>query len=516
MPLSKKVFVVLGNQLFPWAELRKHERQIGDPASLRYFMAEDYELCTFVRHHQQKIVLFLAAMRSYRDELRDHGCTVHYESLDEQSGPALRTKYETKLELYLDDAASLDCDELVMWEVEDKWFEQRLEEFADRKGLRLTRLPSPMFVTPREVFAEYVEDSDGKLFMAKFYEKQRRRLGILITEDGKPEGGRWSFDDENRKKLPKKVEVPDTDWAEPTDHVAAVKELVSERFADHPGELESFWLPTTRRQALAWLRQFLDERFAEFGPYEDALSDRDPVLFHSALSPVMNLGLITPEEVVRRALDHADENDIPFNSLEGFVRQVIGWREFIRGVYQHYDGEHEDKNFWGHTRKLKPCWYDGTTGLAPLDDAIRKANKFGWTHHIERLMVMGNLFNLCEVDPKEAYRWFMEMFVDSSDWVMAPNVYGMGLMSDGGVFATKPYICGSNYLVKMSDCYKKSDDWCDTMDGLYWRFVDNHRGFFSSNARMSMMLGTLNKMDAERKRSIMAKADQFITEVTKG
>ncbi len=511
MASIKKVFVVLGNQLFPWAELQKQGK---DPTTPRYFIAEDYELCTFTKHHQQKIVLFLAAMRSYRDELRGHGCTVHYESLEDQAGAQLRTKYETKLERYLDETKSLDCDELIVWEIEDKWFEQRIEDFAERKGLKLTVLSSPMFVTPRKAFAEYVEDCDGKPFMARFYERQRKRLDLLLTKDGKPTGGRWSFDDENRKKLPGKVEVPETRWAEPTEHVRAVQALVKDRFVDHPGDADGFWLPTTRRQALAWLRAFLNERFRGFGPYEDALSDRDPVLFHSVLSPMMNLGLITPGEIVGRAVEHADEHGIPINSLEGFVRQVIGWREFIRGVYQHYDDTHERKNFWGHTRTLKPCWYDGTTGLRPLDDVIKKALNFGWTHHIERLMVMGNLFNLCEVHPRQAYAWFMDMFVDSSDWVMAPNVYGMGLMSDGGVFATKPYVCGSNYLVKMSDCYTKSEDWCEVLDGLYWRFVDHHRDFFEGNARLSVMLGTLNKMDDERKHRIFTKAGKFIAEVT--
>ncbi|MEM9883508.1 MAG: FAD-binding domain-containing protein, partial [Planctomycetota bacterium] len=249
--------------------------------------------------------------------------------------------------------------------------------------------------------------------------------------------------------------------------------------------------------------------------------DRDDVLFHSVLSPMLNLGLLTPAECLARALEAAEASsggggEIPLNSLEGFVRQIIGWREFIRGVYQRYSEKQDRTNFWRHERRLKPCWYDGTTGLRPLDDAIRKAVRLGWNHHIERLMVLGNLLNLCEVHPKQAHDWFMEMFVDSSDWVMGPNVYGMGLMSDGGVFATKPYICGSNYLVKMSDSYTKSEDWCEVVDGLYWRFVDKHRDFFGGNARLSMMLGTLDRMADERKHRIFTKAGAFISEVTEG
>ncbi|MEM9914324.1 MAG: cryptochrome/photolyase family protein [Planctomycetota bacterium] len=524
--------IILGNQLFPFAEIKR--------AGLRdasFFMAEDVGLCTYVKHHQQKIVLFLAAMRAHADELRSNGCDVHYESLEDQTGPALKTKYETKVARF---AEGQKIERLVMFEIEDKFFEERIEALAQEQGWALEFLDSPMFVTSRDEFADYLGNSGKRPFMAKFYERQRKRLSILVDDDGKPTGGQWSFDADNRKNLPKKVEVPRTEWAKPTPHVVAVKALVAQRFADHPGVLDSaspeatrnsegellkasqyeaptgagFWLPTTRRQALAWLNDFLKDRFKDFGPYEDALSNRDDVLFHSALSPMMNLGLLTPREIVDRALDYADDNDVPVNSLEGFVRQIIGWREFIRGIYQNYDAKQSKQNFWNHARKLKPCWYDATTGLPPLDDAIDKARRLGWTHHIERLMVLANLMNLCEVEPRRAHDWFMEMFVDSSDWVMGPNVYGMGLMSDGGLFATKPYICGSNYLVKMSDRYKKTDDWCETVDGLYWRFVDNHQDFFSGNPRLSMMLGTLNKMDANRKRRIFTKAEQFIERVT--
>lgn len=506
---TETVFVVLGNQLFPTAEVKNYR-------DASFFMAEDLGLCTYVRHHRQKILLFLAAMRAHADELRGYGCDVHYEKLEDQSGPELQTKYETKIERFIDGKG---FKKLVMFEIEDTFFERRIEAFAEERGLELEFVRSPMFVTSRPGFAAYLDETSGRPFMARFYEWQRRRLDLLMDHDDKPVGGRWSFDDENRKKLPGKIDIPETAWATPTGHVAAVRKVVEERFADHPGRLPdggAFWLPTTRRQALAWLRAFLDERFREFGPYEDALSDRDDVLFHSVLSPMMNLGLITPGEIVERAVEHAEasEGDVPINSLEGFVRQIVGWREFVRGVYRHYDQKQSSTNFWNHTRTMKPCWYDATTGLRPLDDAIDKAKRLGWTHHIERLMVLANLMNLCEIEPTQAHRWFMEMFVDSSDWVMGPNVYGMGLMSDGGVFATKPYICGSNYLVKMSDQYKKSEDWCDIVDGLYWRFVDKHEDFFAGNARLAVMLGTLNKMDAERKHRIFTKAGQFIAQVT--
>ncbi len=505
--LPRDLFVLLGNHLFPFHHVEAHR-------DATFFMAEDVGLCTYVKHHQLKLVLFLAAMRSHADALRAEGCTVHYESLGDQHGAGLLTRYETKLKRFID-ACDGSFDRLLIFEVEDKFFESRIEAFADAHRLKLVTLPSPMFLTPRGVFAEYLDDADHKPHMANFYRAQRRRLNLLVDRRGKPAGGRWSFDGQNREPLPGMVLVPETPWATPTDHVEAVKRTVAERFADHPGSVDNFWLPTTRGQALAWLDTFLAERFDNFGPFEDALSNRDPVLFHSALSPVLNLGLLTPDEIVTRAVEHADRHDIPFNSLEGFVRQIIGWREFIRGIYQHYSEEQESRNAWNHHRRFRACWWDGTTGLPPLDDAIRKAVKLGWTHHIERLMVLGNLMNLCEIEPREVHDWFMCMYVDSSDWVMGPNVYGMGLVSDGGIFATKPYSAGSNYLRKMGDATTaQKGEWCDVVDGLYWRFVDRQRGFFAGNPRLAVMPGTLDKMKPERRSMIFEKAGRFLDEVT--
>ena len=200
------------------------------------------------------------------------------------------------------------------------------------------------------------------------------------------------------------------------------------------------------------------------------------------------------------------------NSLEGYIRQVIGWREFMRGIYQSYSQEMETGNFFKQNRKMKSSWYDGTTGLPPLDYAIKNAVNYGWSHHIERLMILSNIMNLCEIKPTIVYKWFMEMFVDSSDWVMVPNVYGMGLFSDGGIFATKPYICGSSYFMKMMD-FKKGD-WCNTMDGLYWRFIDRNRKFFLKNPRLSMMVRIFDKMKSERKKLILSEADKFIKQNT--
>ena len=490
------MLVILGNQLFP-------QQHLPAARSTPIFMAEDVGLCTYEKHHQQKIVLFLAAMRAYAEALRAAGYTVHYLELDiNDSRP-----YEEKLAAAMKAAGA---DSLQHFEIEDRAFEQRLEQFADKHQFDRNELASPMFTCSREDFSDYAAEK-SRLLMGDFYKRQRRRLGILMEEDGEPQGGRWSFDADNRKRLPKGVAPPEVAWPEPDSHVADVIEIVEHAFPDHPGTAREFRWPTTRAQALDWLDDFVEQRLEQFGPYEDAMTSRSDTVFHSMLSPYLNLGLLTPVEVIEKVEARADK--LPLQSIEGFIRQVIGWREFIRGVYREFGEEQAGSNFWSHERELTGAWYDGTTGIPPLDDTIRTAQRLGWAHHIPRLMVLGNLMTLCEIRPHSAHRWFMEMFVDSSEWVMGPNVYGMGIFSDGGIFATKPYICGSNYLLKMSD-YSKGP-WCDTVDGLYWRFIDKHREFFTGNPRLALMPKALDRLNSERRDRIFEAAETFIAEHTK-
>lgn len=491
--------LILGNHLFPPAGFDEYD-------DLPVFMAEDVGLCTYVRHHQQKLVLFLAAMREYADDLRERGFAVDYRALAPEPGddPA----YEDKLGQFV---SKHSIDELLHFEIEDHFFDNRIATFCEERGIRRTVIDSPMFLTRRDQFEEYL-DGRKQPFMAEFYKLQRKRLDLLLDKDGGPTGGQWSYDEDNRKSLPDDLELPALPEPKRSQHTEDVIELVAARFGDHPGRAEDFWWPVTRRSALYWLRDFMDKRLARFGPYQDAITQRSETAFHSVISPLLNIGLITPRDVIGQALAKAKKTDIPLASLEGFVRQVVGWREFVRGVYHHYDDDQRNSNFWGHRRQLTDAWYEGKTGIPPLDDAIRTALRLGWSHHINRLMVVSNLMNLCEIEPRQVHDWFMETHVDSSDWVMGPNVYGMGLYSDGGIFATKPYICGSNYLLKMSD-YKKGD-WCDTVDGLYWRFIDKHRTFFSNNQRLSMMVRMLDKLNADRQRRIFAAAETFIERYT--
>jgi deoxyribodipyrimidine photolyase-related protein len=344
--------------------------------------------------------------------------------------------------------------------------------------------------------------------MAGFYREQRRRFGILLDDGGGPVGGKWSFDPENRKALPKDIDVPPVRFPEPNEHVAEALRYVDRRFGDNPGQVDSFGWPVTRRQALAFLDDFLAQRLDRFGDYEDAVSSREPFVFHSLLSPAINAGLVTPREVVDRTLAHSGERDTPINSLEGFVRQIVGWREYMRAVYVLEGEAMRSANTFGHERPMPAAFYDGTTGLEPVDCIVRRVIERGWCHHIERLMILGNVMLLCEIDPAAVYRWFMELFVDAYDWVMVPNVYGMSQYADGGSIVTKPYVSSSNYVRKMSDFGR--GPWCAVWDGLYWRFIAKHRDRFAGNPRMKTMVRSLDRMKPETLRAHREAAEGFL------
>ncbi|MGE0483114.1 MAG: cryptochrome/photolyase family protein [Gammaproteobacteria bacterium] len=487
------VFPLLGNQLFPPELLEPHR-------DAHFVMVEDAGLCRYQPHHQQKLVLMLTAMRAHAAELRARGFTLTYRRLDDDDNRGL-------LACLGELAGRLRATTLRHFEVLGRRTRADVADCAARYGLRQEVLASPMFLTTLDEFDAHLS-RDRRPFMARFYRRVRQRHRILLDADGGPRGGRWSFDADNRQRLPRGRVPPGWPPVERTREVETVIELVRREFPAHPGDARNFHWPVTRIEALAWLDDFVQRRLADFGPWQDALTQRSDLVYHAALSPLLNLGLLTPREVLFRVLDHAAVHDVAPNSLEGFVRQLLGWREFVRGVHERFGAEQARRNFFEHRRLPGPAWWRGETGIPPLDDAIRGALARGWNHHIQRLMVVGNLMLLAEIAPREAYRWFMAMYVDAYGWVMEANVYGMALYSDGGLFATKPYACGANYLLKMSD-YRRGP-WCDVVDGLYWRFVARHRDFFAGHPRLGMLVGNLDRMDTARRERIDAAARQFL------
>ncbi len=390
----------------------------------------------------------------------------------------------------------------------DNWLFKRLREGSQQAGMALSLYESPMFLNTLSQLETYF---GGKrhFFQTDFYVQQRKARRILLDDQQKPLGGKWTYDADNRLRFPKDRQPP---ALPPTPESAWRQEAgvyVQQHFPGHYGHIDGpLCYPVTFEDSDAWLQEFIRSRFFEFGPYEDAIVAKESVLHHSVLTPLLNAGLITPQQVLDAVLQPEVATRTPLNSLEGFIRQLIGWREFIRGVYAYAGTRERTRNFWGFTRKIPHSFWEGTTGILPVDTVIRKVLDTGYCHHIERLMVLGNFMLLCEFDPNEVYRWFMEMFIDAYDWVMVPNVYGMSQFADGGLMATKPYISGSNYLMKMSDFPK--GNWQSVWDGLFWRFLHVHRDFFLQNPRLGMLVKTFDKMPAEKRNAHLQTAQAWL------
>ncbi len=450
--------------------------------------------------HKAKLVFHRASMRYYREYLEKKGVEVRYMESGEQ-GSDIRD--------LLPLLAAEGISEILLFDPVDDWLERRLKNASNRCSMGIRVMESPMFLNTREEMETYLKDHPSRL-QTHFYIAQRKKYGILLEHDGSPIGGQWTYDVMNRKKYPKDHSPPQMEWPVPGRFVREAIDYVERRFPDHPGEVDANrFYPHTHHDAERWLDAFLHERFREFGPYQDALVPGHSFLHHSVLSPMLNAGLLTPSQVIQRAIEYANLEKVPVNSLEGFIRQILGWREFIRGMYQVHGGMMRTRNFWGHRNPVPESFWTGTTGILPVDEVIGRVLRTGYAHHIERLMVLGNFMLLCGFDPDEVYRWFMALLVDAYDWVMVPNVYGMSQFADGGLLATKPYVSGSNYLMKMGN-YPKGE-WQTIWDGLYWGFISQHPKFFQANPRLSVMVRNLERMDDQRRKSIFQAADRFLS-----
>lgn len=458
-------------------------------------LIEEPLLLTEFPAHRQKCLLHRLSLSAYAKELIRVGFEVVY--LDVREHPTTAAML-----------AAVAARGYTVWHVvdaTDNWLEERLAAAAVKHGAQLVRYESPLFLLSKTEAVERYEKS--RRFMARFYTQLRKDRNILIDADGQSTGGAWSFDHENRKKLPHNLVLPKDIVEQTNAETKAAEEWLAALPGEHYGEV-AVWVPYTRESAEAYLETFLHERFHSFGPYEDAMSTQHTRLFHSALSPLINVGLLSPQRVIDAALAHAAAHAVPIASLEGFVRQLLGWREFIRASYECDGVRMRTANFFGHTAPLPKGLWDATTGLPPLDATIERVLRYGYGHHIERLMVVGNYLLLTETNPHEVYRWFMAMYVDAYDWVMVPNVYGMSQFADGGSFATKPYIAGGNYLTKLSDFPK--GEWYEVYTALFWRFIARHEKFFVSNPRLSMLARSLGKRSAAERAALMEYAETHL------
>ena len=489
--MNNSVSIIFPHQLFQ-NHPALHEGRV-------VYLVEEWLFYRQYNFHLQKLVLHRASMKFYADWLIQNGYVVNY--------------IETHVK-------ENDCRQLVAMlanqkivdihiaEPADDWLLKRMREACRRYKINLHIYDSPNFLNTVKHGYDYFSKAKG-YFQTDFYISQRKQKNILLEKNGKPFGGNWTFDTDNRARFPKNEKPPALALPADNQYVAEAKQYVQQHFSQNYGNAESACLfAVTFADAENWLTLFLKQRFEKFGRYEDAIIASESVLYHSVISPMLNIGLLQPHFVIEKALEAAQEYQVPLNSTEGFIRQIMGWREFIRLVYDREGSKQRTLNYWNFKRKIPTSFWKAETGIAPIDETIQKILQTGYCHHIERLMVLGNFMLLCEFDPDEVYRWFMEIFIDAYDWVMVPNVYGMTQYADGGLMTTKPYISGSNYLMKMSD-YPKGN-WQTVWDGLFWRFMHVHRGFFLKNPRLGMLVKTFDKMKSEQQELHLANAEKFL------
>ena len=482
---TKRIFLIFPHQIFQTCALLENE----DAKHCTVYLLEDFLYFKQYNFHKQKIVLHRASMKFYVDFLESKGYSVTYVESHDLSK-------KTSLVNYFKD---ISIEHILYTDTVDNWLEKHIQELIKKKKASSTCYDSPAFLTSQSELDEYSSTTKRPYFMKNFYAWQRKRLGILVNTHGEPEGGKWSFDEDNRKKIPKDIEIPTEHHIAHNAYVTEALAYVEQYFPNNIGTAETFNYATTFTEAHKCVSVFLHKKLADFGPYEDAIDKRSHTLFHSVLSPYLNNGLVLPDELVSETLTYREKHarDIPLSSVEGFIRQVIGWREYMRYIYIREGTTIRNKNYFHAKKSLADSFWSGKTGLDPIDDTIQILLKYAYCHHIPRLMVLGNGMNLCGFVPNEVYQWFMEFFIDAYDWVMVPNVYSMALYADGGMITTKPYISSSNYILGMSD-YTKSAPWTKEWDALYWNFIDTHFETLQKENRLGFVAMQYRKIDDEK------------------
>ncbi|PVA10507.1 cryptochrome/photolyase family protein [Pelagivirga sediminicola] len=506
--MTPRLVLVLGDQLSEGLSALGAARKDCDII----VMAEVASETEYVPHHPKKIALVLAAMRHFAETLRDQGWTVAYTRLDEDENSGSITG-----EL-LRRADAHGADEVIV----TRPGEWRLVQDLDDMPLKVTQLPDDRFIASLDEFDAWASDRK-ELRMEYFYREMRRKTGLMM-EDGDPAGGQWNFDHDNRK--PAKTDMLRSAPMQftPDDMTEEVLRLVEDRFGDNFGALRPFHFAVTRGQALRALDHFVKHLLEGFGDYQDAMLQDDRFLHHSLLSPYINLGLLGPLEVCRRVEQAWKDGAVPINSAEGFIRQIIGWREYVRGIYFREGPDYTSRNILRHERALPWMYWGGETKMNCVRHAVAQTRDEGYAHHIQRLMVTGNFALLAGIAPAELHEWYLSVYVDAYEWVEAPNTIGMSQWADGGIIASKPYVSSGNYINKMSDycgdcAYSVTEKTGETscpFNTLYWYFLDRHRQRFEGNHRMGMIYSTWDKMEAGKRRDILDTAKAFLQRMDNG
>lgn len=474
-------------------------------------MAELVNEAHYVAHHKQKIVLVFSAMRHFAEQLRQSGRTVHYFAYDDT--PQLSSFTDT-----LNHMQGLkNYQRLIVTEPGEYRLQEEFAAWAGTPALDI--LPDDRFLATHQQFQTWA-DGRKQLRMEFFYRDMRRQTGLLMEAD-QPVGGQWNYDSDNRKKLPRGHTLPPRLHAEADAITTQVMALVDEHFASHMGNLDRFAWPVTAQQAEAHLVHFLDVCLPQFGDYQDAMKQGEVFLYHSLIASSLNLGLLDPLKICQAAEQRWQQGLAPLNAVEGFIRQIIGWREFIRGIYWLKMPQYETSNYFQHSRKLPDFYYSGDTDMACMKDAIVATQNHAYAHHIQRLMITGNFALLAGLAPAQVNQWYLEVYADAYQWVQLPNTHGMALFADGGIVGSKPYAASGAYINRMSDhcsgCrydvkQREGEDACP-FNYLYWDFMMRHQDKLGDNPRMGMVYRNLQKMDDGRKSEVRASAAKFLEQL---
>mgnify|MGYP001049661140 CR=1 FL=1 len=497
------VILVLGDQLTPGRGALRAAR----PGTDLVVMAEVAAESLYVRHNRHKLVLVLAAMRHCRDELRAQGFEVLYFALEE--GLACLT-----------DAVTAGCDRLGSphlrcCEPGEYRVRELLEHHAAHNGIELAWVQDDRFLATLDEFEQWAQGRK-QLRMEYFYRLMRRKHNVLLDAQGEPEGGRWNYDRENRRGWRGQLPIPPRPLPQVDAITREVIALVRQHFPDNPGDLDAYRLATTRAGAEAEFRWFLEHALPHFGTYQDGLAEASPWLFHSLVSMYLNIGLLQPLQVCREVEAAWRADKCSLAAAEGFIRQVLGWREYVRGIYWHTAPEYAGRNQLQAQRPLPDWFWTADTDLRCLQRALEQSLDLGYAHHIQRLMVIGNFALLAGLDVPSVCQWYLAVYVDAFEWVELPNTLGMALHADGGLMASKPYAASGKYMQRQGDHCKAcrysparvTGDGACPFNGLYWRFLHRHADLFSGNPRMGLALGNWQRKEVEEQRAILRWADQ--------
>ena len=501
----RKLILVLGDQLTPELAALRDTSQSKD----RILLVEVMEEATYAHHHKKKLAFIFSAMRHFAEDLRAAGWQVDYVTLDDpQNTGGFTTEAARAIE-------RVTPERLVVTEPGEWRIAEMIRNWPQQFGVPVDVLEDARFICSRTEFAEWARDRK-QLRMEFFYREMRRKTGLLMVDD-QPEGQRWNFDSDNRKPARADLMMPGPIEVEPNQITRTVLRLVAEHFPDNFGDLEPFWFAVTAAGAERALDHFIDTTLMNFGDYQDAMLNGEKYLYHSVLSIYINAGLLDPLAVCRRVEKAYRAGAVPLNAAEGFIRQIIGWREYVRGIYWLKMPAYRAENYFSANAPLPSFYWSGETDMACLKAAITQTREEAYAHHIQRLMITGNFAMLAGVDPHQVHEWYLAVYADAYEWVELPNTLGMSQFADGGLLGSKPYAGGGNYINKMSDycsscrydVKQKHGDGACPFNALYWDFLIRHRERLKNNHRLAQVYRTWDKMSDANRSAYLQSARKF-------